>query len=131
MSGKGSNSRMPDECLMKRKGGCVYCIEYQAVMRKFTLAGESFRGKKEEGRGKKEEGRRKREDIPSHYQISISLLFTPSLLSLDLISYTLQLVFLLILQHHRICFGIVYRLYSCYDAEVLSNRGIHEPLLRL
>ena len=34
MSGKGSISRMSDECLMKQD---------QAVMRKFTLAGESVR----------------------------------------------------------------------------------------
>ena len=32
---------MLDECLMKRKFGYVYCIDYQAGTRKFTLAGES------------------------------------------------------------------------------------------
>ena len=54
--------QMPDECLMKRKFGYVYCIDYQAGTKKFTLAGESFRGKKEEGRGKREEGRGKKEE---------------------------------------------------------------------
>ncbi len=38
MSGKGSISRMSDECLMKLKSGYPFCGEYQAVMRKFTLA---------------------------------------------------------------------------------------------
>ena len=42
---------MLDECLMKRKRGYVYCGENQAGTKKFTLAGESFRGKREEGRG--------------------------------------------------------------------------------
>ena len=32
---------MLDECLMKQECGYVYCIEYQAGTRKFTLAGES------------------------------------------------------------------------------------------
>ena len=38
MSGKGSISRMSDECLMKGKSGSLYFGEYQAGMRKFTLA---------------------------------------------------------------------------------------------
>ena len=41
MSGKGSISRMSDECLMKGKPGSLYFGEYQAGTRKFTLAGES------------------------------------------------------------------------------------------
>ena len=41
MSGKGSISRMSDECLMKGKPGLLYFGEYQAGMRKFTLAGKS------------------------------------------------------------------------------------------
>ena len=41
MSGKGSISRMSDECLMKLKSGSLYFGEYQAGMRKFTLAGKS------------------------------------------------------------------------------------------
>ena len=38
MSGKGSISRMSDECLMKGKSGMPYFGEYQAGTRKFTLA---------------------------------------------------------------------------------------------
>ena len=41
MSGKGSISRMSDECLMKQEFGFPFYIVYQAVMRKFTLAGKS------------------------------------------------------------------------------------------
>ena len=41
MSGKGSISRMSDECLMKQEFGIPFYIVYQAVMRKFTLAGKS------------------------------------------------------------------------------------------
>lgn len=42
MSGKGLISRMSDECLMKGKSGSLYFGEYQAGMRKFTLAGKSI-----------------------------------------------------------------------------------------
>ena len=42
MSGKGSDSRMSDECLMKQELGFPFYIVYQAVMQKFTLAGETF-----------------------------------------------------------------------------------------
>ena len=42
MSGKGSISRMSDGCLMKGKSGSLYFGEYQAGMRKFTLARKSF-----------------------------------------------------------------------------------------
>ena len=42
MSGKGSISRMSDECLMKQEFGFPFYIVYQAVMRKFTLAGKSL-----------------------------------------------------------------------------------------
>ena len=38
MSGKGSISRMSDECLMTLEFGFPFYIVYQAVMRKFTLA---------------------------------------------------------------------------------------------
>ena len=38
MSGKGSISRMSDECLMKQEFGFPFYIVYQAVMQKFTLA---------------------------------------------------------------------------------------------
>ena len=41
MSGKGSISRMSDECLIKQEFGFPFYIVYQAVMRKFTLAGKS------------------------------------------------------------------------------------------
>ena len=41
MSGKGSISRMSDECLMTLEFGIPFYIVYQAVMRKFTLAGKS------------------------------------------------------------------------------------------
>ena len=41
MSGKGSVSRMSDECLMKGKPWLPYFGEYQAGIRKFTLALES------------------------------------------------------------------------------------------
>ena len=42
MSWKGSISRMSDECLMKGKSGSLYFGEYQAGMRKFTLARKSI-----------------------------------------------------------------------------------------
>ena len=42
MSGKGLISRMSDECLMKGKSGMLYFGEYQAGMRKFTLARKAF-----------------------------------------------------------------------------------------
>ena len=42
MSGKGSISRMSDECLMKQETVFSFYIVYQAVMRKFTLAGKSL-----------------------------------------------------------------------------------------
>ena len=42
MSWKGSISRMSDECLMKGESGMLYFGEYQAVMRKFTLAGKAI-----------------------------------------------------------------------------------------
>ena len=38
MSGKGSISRMSDECLMKQEMAIPFYVVYQAVMRKFTLA---------------------------------------------------------------------------------------------
>ena len=38
---KGSISRMSDECLMTLEFGIPFYIVYQAVMRKFTLAGKS------------------------------------------------------------------------------------------
>ena len=41
MSGKGSISRMSDECLMKQETVFSFYIVYQAVMRKFTLAEKS------------------------------------------------------------------------------------------
>ena len=41
MAGKGLISRMSDECLMKGKSGSLYFGEYQAGMRKFTLARKS------------------------------------------------------------------------------------------
>ena len=40
-AGKGSISRMSDECLIKGKSGLLYFGEYQAGTRKFTLAGKS------------------------------------------------------------------------------------------
>ena len=42
MSGKGSISRMSDECLMKQETVLPFYTQYQAVMRKFTLAGKSY-----------------------------------------------------------------------------------------
>ena len=39
MSGKGSISRMSDECLIKQETVFSFYTQYQAVMRKFTLAG--------------------------------------------------------------------------------------------
>ena len=42
MSGKGSISRMSDECLMKQETAFPFYVVYQAVMRKFTLAGKSY-----------------------------------------------------------------------------------------
>ena len=41
MSGKGSISRMSDESLMKQETVVSFYTQYQAVMRKFTLAGKS------------------------------------------------------------------------------------------
>jgi len=41
MSGKGSISRMSDECLMKQETVFSFYTQYQAVMRKFTLADKS------------------------------------------------------------------------------------------
>ena len=41
-AGKGPESQMSDECLMKGKPGFPYCGGCQAVRRKFTLAYESF-----------------------------------------------------------------------------------------
>ena len=41
MTGKGLKSRMSDECLMKQKTVISFYVVYQAVMRKFTLAGKS------------------------------------------------------------------------------------------
>ena len=41
MSGKGSISRMSDECLMKQETVFLFYIDCQAVMRKFTLAGKT------------------------------------------------------------------------------------------
>ena len=38
---KGSISRMSDECLMKQETVFSFYVVYQAVMRKFTLAGKS------------------------------------------------------------------------------------------
>ena len=42
MTGKGSDLQMSDECLIGVKRRFTYYVEYQAVMRKFTLAGKSF-----------------------------------------------------------------------------------------
>ena len=42
MSSKGLISRMSDECLMKQETVFSFYTQYQAVMRKFTLAGKSF-----------------------------------------------------------------------------------------
>ena len=41
--GKGSITRMSDECLMKGKSSSLYFGEYQAGMRKFTLARKSLK----------------------------------------------------------------------------------------
>ncbi len=41
MSWKGSISRMSDECLMKQETVFSFYTQYQAVMRKFTLAGKT------------------------------------------------------------------------------------------
>jgi len=41
-AGKGSISRMSDECLMKQETVFSFCVVYQAVMRKFTLAGKTY-----------------------------------------------------------------------------------------
>ena len=41
MSWKGSISRMSDECLMKQETVFSFYTQYQAVMRKFTLAHQS------------------------------------------------------------------------------------------
>ena len=42
MSGKGSISRMSDECLITLETVVSFYIVYQAVMRKFTLADKSL-----------------------------------------------------------------------------------------
>ena len=42
MSGKGSISRMSDECLMKQEMVISFYVVYQADMRKFTLAGKTL-----------------------------------------------------------------------------------------
>ena len=42
MSWKGLISRMSDECLMKQETVFSFYAQYQAVMRKFTLAGNQF-----------------------------------------------------------------------------------------
>ena len=42
--GKGLISRMSDECLMKQELGFPFYTQYQAVMRKFTLAYEAKTG---------------------------------------------------------------------------------------
>ena len=44
MSGKGSISRMSDECLMTQEFGFPFYTQYQAVTRKFTLAEKSVLG---------------------------------------------------------------------------------------
>ena len=44
MTGKGLKSRMSDECLMKQETVFSFYTQYQAVMRKFTLAGKSEDG---------------------------------------------------------------------------------------
>ena len=41
MSGKGSISRMSDECLITLETVVSFYTQYQAVMRKFTLAGKT------------------------------------------------------------------------------------------
>ena len=41
MAGKGLISRMSDKCLMKQETVFPFYVVYQAVMRKFTLAGKS------------------------------------------------------------------------------------------
>ena len=43
MSGKGSISRKSDECLITLEFGFPFYTQYQAVMRKFTLAGKTAR----------------------------------------------------------------------------------------
>ena len=43
MSRKGSISRMSDECLMKQEMVFSFYTQYQAVMRKFTLARKSIK----------------------------------------------------------------------------------------
>jgi len=42
MSGKGSISRMSDECLITLETVFLFYIDCQAVMRKFTLAGKTI-----------------------------------------------------------------------------------------
>ena len=42
MTGKGLKSRMSDECLMTLETVFSFYIVYQAVMRKFTLAGKAI-----------------------------------------------------------------------------------------
>lgn len=41
MSGKGSISRMSDECLITLETAFLFYVDCQAVMRKFTLAGKT------------------------------------------------------------------------------------------
>ena len=41
MSGKGSITRMSDECLITLETAIPFYVVYQAVMRKFTLAGKT------------------------------------------------------------------------------------------
>lgn len=41
MSWKGLISRMSDECLMKQETVFLFYTQYQAIMRKFTLAGKT------------------------------------------------------------------------------------------
>ena len=43
MSGKGLISRMSDECLMKQETVFSFYTQYQAVMRKFTLARKTIK----------------------------------------------------------------------------------------
>ena len=40
-AGKGSISRMSDECLVKQETVFLFYAQYQAVMQRFTLAGKA------------------------------------------------------------------------------------------
>ena len=51
MAGKGSISRMSDECLMKGESGSLYFGGYQAGTRKFTLAMKPVHEVTQEGGG--------------------------------------------------------------------------------